>query len=161
MSKKKSWIIKGIPVLALAGVIALNLLVFPKILAAVGNADEGEVVEIVRDGSEIANEEVTDDIYQNQTENEEEKEISNDGRILDSDMYSVKIEGTKVKGIQKEGGVIWVVVDPDTANKVNGNEKINNNNLGILVVKPEKNGEQPLSAIFLFYPEYILGTVKI
>jgi hypothetical protein len=41
MSKKKSWMIRGIPVLALAGIITLNLLIFPKVLATAGNADEG------------------------------------------------------------------------------------------------------------------------
>lgn len=143
MSKKKSWMFKGIPFLALAGVITLNLLIFPKVLVAAGNTDEGEVVEIVQDESEGANEEVKDDISQNQAEDvkEEEREISADVSILDPDMYSVKIEGTKMKATQKEGGVIWVIVDPDMAKKVNGKEKINNTNLGILVVKPEKNIE--------------------
>jgi len=46
-----------------------------------------------------------------------------------------------IKATQKKDGTIWVIVDPDTANKVNDDEKINKGNLGILVVQPEKNEE--------------------
>jgi hypothetical protein len=56
-------------------------------------------------------------------------------------MYSSKIEDAKVKTIQKEDGVIWVVVAPDMAEKIDGKEKINNSRLGILVVKPQENDE--------------------
>jgi len=141
MNKKKTWVIKGIPLLALVGIISLNLLIFPKVMVAAGNAGEGEVVEIAQEESESVSEEAKDGISQDQTEDveEDEKGTSNNDNILDTEIYSVKIKGTEVKATQKEGGVVWVMVDPDTAMKVNGKEKINDRNLGILVVKPEKN----------------------
>jgi len=133
MNRKGSWLIKGIPVLVLAGIIALNLLVFPKILAVAGSADERRVVKIAQD-------EVTEGISQGQAGSvKEANESSDDGGILDPDMYARKIESREIKAVEKEEGVIWIMVDPDTAKEVNGMEKINSSNLGILVVEIEEN----------------------
>ncbi|MGI6706328.1 MAG: hypothetical protein ACOX6S_08805 [Clostridia bacterium] len=142
MSKKKSWMIKVILVLAIAGIMALNLFIFPKVMVAAGNDDEGEVVEIVQDESKSTKEEVGDDFSQDQAEDtKEEKEISNGGNTLDPDIYSAKIKGAEVKASQKEDGVIWVMVDPDTAKKLSRKDKNPDTNLGILVVKPEKSSK--------------------
>ncbi|NLO83807.1 MAG: hypothetical protein GX094_12265 [Clostridiales bacterium] len=133
MRRKKSWIIKGIPVLDLAGIIALNLLIFPKVLAGAGYADEGKAVELPQ-------EELAKGVSRNQEENTKEKG-SDASSILDPEMYSEKVEGQKLKAIQKEDGTIWIMVDSDTAKEINEEGKTGNSSLGILVVETEKNTE--------------------